>query len=275
MMSGMTIRTSRKVTRRGRMRQLQTVGNRFSAVCRRCASFPCESRSDAYGYNVRNELISASKTGGPTFSSASCAATSLNQYTSIPSSVLPASPREAFTPAYDDDGNQALIKTATGVWSVTYNGENRPTLWSCIQSNNSNNPNNQTILSMSYDRMGRRVTKNDQRFVYDGCLQIANFEHQTSNIKLQTFIRDPTEKIATRPLVWNSSTLQPFNFSTSYYVHDGNKNVIEVVAKNGDIAAHYEYAPFGVAAMSVAIATAPQTLPELLAAISGALAPAT
>ena len=98
---------------------------------------------------------------------------------------------------------------------------------------------------MSYDRMGRRVTKNNQRFVYDGYLQIANFELQTSNIKLQTFIWDPTEKIATRPLVWNSSTLQPFNFSTSYYVHDGNKNVSDVVADNGDIAAHYEYAPFG------------------------------
>jgi RHS repeat-associated protein len=30
-----------------------------------------------------------------------------------------------------------------------------------------------------------------------------------------------------------------------YYTHDGNKNVSEVVAENGDVAAHYEYAPFG------------------------------
>ena len=92
---------------------------------------------------------------------------------------------------------------------------------------------------MSYDRMGRRVTKNAQRFVYNGYLQIANFELQTSNIKLQTFIWDPTEEVATRPLVWVR------NDSASYYVHDGNKNVSEVVAKNGDIAAHYKYAPFG------------------------------
>lgn len=35
--------------------------------------------------------------------------------------VLSVSP-EAF--AYDADGNQTLVKTATGVWSVTYNGEN-------------------------------------------------------------------------------------------------------------------------------------------------------
>jgi len=180
-MCGMTTRTSRRTTRRGRIRPLQTVENSSSTVCRRCASFPCESRSDAYGCNNRNELISASKTGGPTFSSAEYTANNLNQYTSISNSALSASPREAFTPQFDDDGNQALIKTATGVWSVTYSGENRPILWSCIQSNNSNNTNNQTILSMSFDRMGRRVTKNSQRFVYGGYLQIANFDLSVTN----------------------------------------------------------------------------------------------
>ncbi len=77
------MRTSRRTTRRGRIHPLQTVENSSTTVCRRCASFPCESRSDAYGYNVRNELISASKTGGPTFSSASYAANNLNQYTSV------------------------------------------------------------------------------------------------------------------------------------------------------------------------------------------------
>ena len=159
-------------------------------------------------------------------------ANNLNQYTSISNSALSASPREAFTPQFDDDGNQTLIKTETGIWSVTYNGENRPTLWSCVQSNNSNNTNNQTILSMSYDRMGRRVAKNDQRFVYDGYLQIANFEHSTSNIELQTFVWDPSEPVATRPLVWNRDT------SAAYYTHDGNKNVSEVVETCGVVSAH-------------------------------------
>ncbi len=161
-------------------------------------------------------------------------ANSLNQYTAV----------DGFTPQFDNDGNQTLVKTVTGIWLVAYNGENRPILWTCTQSDNPSITNNQTI-SMSYDRMGRRVTKNAQRFVYDGYLQIANFEHQTSNIKLQTFIWDPTEPIATRPLVWNSSTLQPFNFSTWYYTHDGNKNVSEVVTADGGVGAHYEYTPFG------------------------------
>ena len=115
--------------------------------------------------------------------------------------VVPTAPEEEFVPQFDDDGNQTLIKTSTGIWSVTYNGENRPTFWTCIQSNNSNNTNNQTI-SMSYDRMGRRVTKNAQRFVYDGYLQIANFEHQTSNIELQTFIWDMLLGRTFSPEVW-------------------------------------------------------------------------
>ena len=78
------------------------------------------------------------------------------------------------------------------------------------------------------------------------------------------------EQITTRPLVWNFSTFQPFNTSTSYYTHDmrprrrrrvarrsvateprsgrkrpRNKNVSDVVAFDGLLAAHYEYAPFG------------------------------
>ena len=202
----------------------------------------------AYGYNNRSELTNAvsavdadyhyvydfDNIGNREASSESgtnsvYTANQLNQYTMV-GRVIPNAPQDAFVPQFDDDGNQTLIKTATGIWSVTYNGENRPIFWF----------NGVTNIVMQFDRMGRRVTKNNQRFVYDGYLQIANFEHQTSNIKLQTFIWDPTEPIATRPLVWN------YGPSSAYYAHDGNKNVSEVVAENCDIAAHYEYAPFGV-----------------------------
>ena len=156
--------------------------------------------------------------------------------------------------AHNSQGKRTSLENLAGqvtttAWdggSVTYNGENRPVLWKCVSTNSSTpNSSTPTLLSMSYDRKGRRVTKNNQRFVYDGYLQIANFNHQTSNIKLQTFIWDPTEPVATRPLVWNSSTFQPFYSSTSYYTHGSNKNVSEVIAENGDIEAHYEYSPFG------------------------------
>jgi len=225
----------------------------------RSGSAMSENRTDVYGYNARGELIFSRGdaegaendfayeyddignrlTSLDLGTNRTYIANNLNQYTSISNSAFSASPREAFIPQFDDDGNQTLIQTSTGIWQVQYNGENRPTLWSCIQSNNSNNTNNQTILSMSYDRMGRRVTKNAQRFVYDGYLQIANFEHSTSNIELQTFIWDPTEPVATRPLVWNRDT------SSAYYSHDANKNVSEVVSGEGEVSARYEYAPFG------------------------------
>ena len=234
-------------------------------VIARSGSAMSETRTDIYGYNARGELVSGAKLGGPSSLTAEYAyqyddignrltsldlgtnrtytANNLNQYTLVGRGD-PTAPEEEFLPQFDDDGNQTLVKTATGIWSVIYNGENRPTLWSCIQSNNSNNTNNQTI-SMSFDRMGRRVTKNNQRFVYDGYLQIANFEHQTSNFKLQTFIWDPTEKVATRPLVWITPATNHQSPTTNFYTHDGNKNVSEVVAENGEVTSHHEYAPFG------------------------------
>ena len=114
-----------------------------------------------------------------------------------------------------------ITTTAWDGWSVTYNGENRPILWTCLHSDNQT-ISNQTAISMSYDRMGRRVAKNDQRFVYDGYLQIVD---NCDN----TYVWDCTEDVATRALVWGHSS------SSAYYAHDGNKNVSEVVADNGGV----------------------------------------
>ena len=155
-----------------------------------------EDRVDEYGYNIRNELISAAKnaegakeleyayryddignriTSLDLGTNRTYVANNLNQYTSISNSALSVSPRVEFIPQFDDDGNQTLIQTVTGIWSATYNGENRPILWQCV-STDSLTPNSSTppFISMSYDRMGRRVTKNNQRFIYDGYLQIAD-----------------------------------------------------------------------------------------------------
>ena len=197
----------------------------------------------AYGYNEKSELTNAvaavdaayrysydfDEIGNRESSSergtnSVYAANNLNQYIAV----------DDFTPQFDDDGNQTLVKTETGVWQVTYNGENRPIHWS----------NGSANIVMSFDRMGRRVMKNDLRFVYDGYLQIANFKvasinSQLTTHNLQLFIWDHTEPVATRPLVWNRDT------SSEYYSHDGNKNVSEVVATDGVTCAHYEYAPFG------------------------------
>ena len=198
--------------------------------------------TNSYSYNARGELTNAIAVVDSNYryaydfddignrkSSAQLGANSvytanmLNQYTAV----------DDFAPAYDADGNQTLVKTSTGIWNVAYNGENRPVRWT--QGN--------TLISMSYDRMGRRVTKNDQRFVYNGYLQVANFHSATTPSEYNYFVWDPTEPIATRPLAWLCDTF------VAYYAHDGNKNVSEVVVAHDDVAAHYEYAPFGAIIM--------------------------
>jgi hypothetical protein len=62
--------------------------------------------------------------------------------------------------------------------------------------NRSTNSSTPSLISMSFDALGRRVAKNNQRFVYDGFLQIANSELKTLNTKLQTFGWDPSEPVA-------------------------------------------------------------------------------
>ena len=171
----------------------------------------------------------------------------LNQYSVIPASGAGLQASE-FEPQYDDDGNQTLIQTSTGIWTVTYNGENRPVLWERIASDsNTQNSNTQTLVSMSFDRMGRRVsyletfgsvTNSYKVFTYDGYLQIANSELTTQTSQL--FIWDPTEPVATRPLVFYNS-----NASPQYYTHDGNKNVSDLTDATQSLAAHYAYTPFG------------------------------
>ena len=94
--------------------------------------------SISYGYNARSELTNAVAAVDSDYSYAYdfddignreassergtnsvYAANQLNQYSAV----------DEFIPQFDDDGNQMLVKTATGVWQVAYNGENRPILW--------------------------------------------------------------------------------------------------------------------------------------------------
>ena len=239
-------------------------GRRIS--CAKSGSAFTQDDTISYGYNARSELTNAvaavdtnyrysyafddignRKSSSERGTNSVYAANQLNQYTEISDSALSASPSETFTPQFDDDGNQTLIKTSTGIWQVTYNGENRPVLWTLINSFTPNSPT-PSLITMSYDRMGRRVTKNDQWFVYDGYLQIAdNYGN--------THVWDPTEPIATRPLVLNRGIF------AAYYAHDGNKNVSEVIASsNGNVDAHYEYAPFGAATIQRGTYAAENTL---------------
>ena len=237
------------------------VAGRRTAITR-SGSMMSETRTDYYGYNDRSELVSGTKDTSATNlteyayqyddignrlssldigTNRTYTANALNQYTSISNLFDSASLREEFIPQFDDDGNQTLIQTQTGIWFVTYNGENRPVLWECGSTN----------ITMKFDRMGRRVeyvetlsgvTNTHHRFVYDGYLCIQRLNAASNNSIDLVFGWDPSEPVATRPLV-----LQKYGQYNLFYTHDDNKNVSELVffqQANG-IAAHYEYAPFG------------------------------
>ena len=190
---------------------------------------------EQYGYNARNELIAADALAyvyddignrivaeGKTY-----VANNLNQYTKI----------DDFVPEYDADGNQTLIQTSTGVWQVTYNAENRPIRW---QSGD-------TVITMAFDRMGRRVEMRTvtptsdllQRFVYKDFLCVQQLRGP-DNTPYQTYVWDPTEPIATRPLLLRDVSDAPF-----YYFHDGNKNVAGLTDAARTRSLAYAYSPYG------------------------------
>ena len=145
-----------------------------------------------------------------------------------------------------DFGNATLVQTSTGPWQITYNGENRPVRFE--------NTATQTIVDCVYDSQGRRFEKKvsvagtttlRERYLYKGYLQIAAFDvsesEETLNYALKRIIYwDPTESVATRPLAINISG-DGLYFPTV----DLTKNVCELVNASGDIAATYDYAPFG------------------------------
>ena len=154
--------------------------------------------------------------------------------------------------AYDADGNQTLVTTGTGAWQVEYNGENRPVRWTCGDK----------MVLMAYDHMGRRRSYVEQKgnvvgkrhvFTYDGYLQIARSRIVDADFGVgdDAFLWDPTEPVATRPLVCSLATPQSLNSSTFFYALDGNKNVTELIGEDGEIAVHYEYNAFGKTLLSL------------------------
>jgi len=242
------------------------------------AAAMCETRTDAYSYNTRNALTSATKLGGPASVPATLeyayqyddignritstdlgtnhtyTANNLNQYSAITTSDSGLQ-TSSFEPQFDDDGNQTLIQTATGVWSVTYNGENRPVLWT------GGTQAAMTNIVMSFDRMGRHMEYREtqtigavggktptttvnahHRFVYDGYLCIQRLDVASGNAIDLTFVWDVTEPIATRPLIVDKPEV-----CRACVTHDGNKNVAELANMSfaPELVAHYEYDSFG------------------------------
>ena len=203
--------------------------------------------NDSFGYNSRSELNIATVNNEAyaydydnignremaqeaAESATTYGRNQLNQYTAIGD----------FEPTYDDAGNQTKVKTSTGIWLVTYNAENRPTLFT--------NTDSGTIVECSYDYMGRRATKKvtvngsvtlHQRFLYRGYLQIACCDLTRSNHPCLWLITwDPSQLVATRPLAIQ------LNGTWYTYGWDLTKNICEVFGPAGYIRTAYTYTPY-------------------------------
>ncbi len=112
------------------------------------------------------------------------------------------------------------------------------------------------------DHQGRRrlyvevaagVTNKLHRFTYDDYVCVARNREVdvVHGVGTDDFVWDPTELIATRPLMCSLATPQSLNSSAFFYSLDGNKNVTELVGEDGDLAAHYEYSAFGKTLLSL------------------------
>ena len=155
---------------------------------------------------------------------------------------------EAFTPQYDADGNQTLVKTSTGIWEVTYNAENRPVKFESEDGG--------TTVECAYDSMGRSFEKKvtvggttgfHARYLYRDYLQVAECDltGETPEV-VRSYIWDPSEPEATRVLSmtrWEANGTQEKEHL--YCMHDAMKNVTSLFGEARGRRALYEYRPYG------------------------------
>ncbi|MFR8608336.1 MAG: RHS repeat domain-containing protein, partial [Akkermansia muciniphila] len=209
------------------------------------------ARSDSFNYNGRNELTRATlgtapygysydnignrKTARELAEELTYEANNLNQYTGIEENA-----EAPFVPTYDASGNQTLIRTSTGVWTVVYNAANRAVSFTSRDGS--------TVVECGYDYQGRRYMKkvtvngtvaSHERYLYRGYLQIAALDMLNSRNVIRTLLWDPLEPVVTRPLALVQDA------SLYCYGTDFNKNVTEVFDGQGAVAAAYDYSPYG------------------------------
>ena len=155
---------------------------------------------------------------------------------------------EAFTPQYDADGNQTLIRTSTGIWQVSYNAENRPVRFV--------NESAKTVVECTYDSMGRRFEKKvtvggttgfHARYLYRDYLQVAECDLTGETpVLVRSYLWDPSEPEVTRVLAmtrWEANGTQVKEHL--YCMHDAMKNVTSLFGEARGRRALYEYRPYG------------------------------
>lgn len=219
------------------------------------------SIENSFGYNVRNEVTSATmgsgnysyafddignriEASGTGQEAIVYAANQLNQYTSTSNLNL----QTSNSLVYDDDGNL----TDDGTWSCTWNGENR-----LIMASNAT-----TLVVYAYDYMGRML----KRTVSERGSPASNFQLQVSNSYLWDGWNMISEASSTETnayiwgldltktqqgaggvggLLYSVHSRSGSDPVAQYFAYDANGNVSDLIDESGSVAAHYEYDAFG------------------------------
>ena len=140
------------------------------------------------------------------------------------------------------------MKTSTGIWTVTYNAENRPVKFESEDGG--------TTVECAYDSMGRRFEKKvtvggttgfHARYLYRDYLQVAECDLTGETPALvRSYLWDPSEPQATRVLAmtrWEANGTQVKEHL--YCMHDAMKNVTSLFGEARGRRALYEYRPYG------------------------------
>ena len=198
------------------------------------------NRAYAYDY-IGNRTKAADSLTLPT--DPNYASNALNQYTAAPNP--PASP----VYSYDADGNAiAFPLTPDG----TTTAQNAALVWDAENRLVSSTPSGGSATTYLYDALGRRIAKKHgtdaQRiYLYDGFNLIAEYS-DTTLAKTFTWGLDISGSLQGAGGVGGLLATQLHtgdNAGVYYPTYDGNGNVSEYLKSNGDVAAHYEYGPFG------------------------------
>jgi RHS repeat-associated protein len=210
------------------------------------------ARTNAFGYNVRSELVSAEMdtnsfgyaydpignrtaatnacpVGGGNAETLTYLSNELNQYTNVADGVTN-------SPTYDDDGNMLTY----GGWTFGWDGENR-----LISASNGT-----TVLTFVFDHQSRRIAKiagsATNVFLYDGWAMIEEARCGAGAAATNSYVYGPDLSGTFQGAgTIGGILLADFAGTNVLFGFDANGNVTDLVATNGTLAAHYEFDPYG------------------------------
>jgi RHS repeat-associated protein len=223
-----------------------TASERYLGMSLNDTSQPVADEARGYGYdNIGNRLDANGWDEAQNISmQLTYTANQLNQYDLISSSIEPDK-----VPTYDYDGNMTGYSDKV----YTYNAENR------LVGVAPQSPMAGDIkVDYTYDYMGRRVAKNIMRydttlnpqpetrnlFLYDGWNMIAELDDTGQPTTSYVYDLDLSQSMQGAGGI--GGLLTRVDAGGDYtYSYDVNGNVAQMLDSAGNIAAHYEYDPYG------------------------------